>query len=184
MSAQDNLSPGQFIHRGMALGTPPGVGDIISDPTIPAEHRAAAVIEHLRNPSGQEKYGGGHSREGASGRTGQHWSSAEGVATGYSRPRTPDEFKQQVYEKNHLPPDTGVVLHAERPPAASEVRGKRSLDKIDAFGEGNHSEREVSLRRGAKVHVTAISFPQFGEEYTPSDKVQKTTVPVNEWLKA
>jgi len=183
VTATENLGP-QFIHRGLVLGTPPGVGDVISDPSIPAKDRADAVLEHLRNKSGQEKFGGGYSREGAGGRTGQHWSSNEKVAVGYSRPRPPDEFKQQVYEKNHLPPDTGVVLHAERPPEQAEVRSKKSLDKIEAFGENNHSEREVSLRRGAKVHVTALSFPQFGGGDVPTNQVPKETVPVDAWFKA
>jgi hypothetical protein len=168
----------QPVYRGMRIHAG-DLGDIAADRSQSPQRRAGAVLEYLRSPSGQEKYGGGHTGAGAGGRLGQHWSSDPHTALGYSSGATDSDYDWQ-------PGSVSVVLHAERPPVSKQVTGSRGLSRIEAFGEGAHSEREVSFRRNAAVNLTGVTFPDWerGDTTPIGSGVPQTHVPLNEKFKA
>lgn len=120
---------GEHLHRGMAVGLPHDVDRVVHDDSRSTSERAHALANHLRG-------------EGL----GMHW--------------TPDHEQAKHYtgttDSNDR--DTHVVVHAHTPDKSAIETDPDTLADRDVIAMGDHDDREVPLREGAKLSLKGISW--------------------------
>lgn len=141
------------VQRGVVMFPAPYQERKMSPDKSP-EQRAKGVMSYLRSKPDP----GAGAEQGWGGSTGQHWTTERSVADTFSHPRDSG--------------GTGVILHAKYPEPHHVLNDQQKA----AIRADVDSEKEVSFRSDAPVHVTGVTFPGHGngdDVHVPFDKPVK-----------